>query len=166
MITLTISGNSPDELKTAATTVFGLLFGASAKATEVLSASEQSRLRADATVVPPKSTEKAPTAAEKKAAEKAAKEAAKAAAAAEVETANETPSDDDVLEENTGTDETEELTHDDVKKLLIAVREAKPKEATIISDIVKKFGKASKISEVDTANLPAVAAHCKKLLGK
>lgn len=163
MIQITITGKTAEELSAQAANVIAMLGGTSAKAVEVLSASEQSRLRGDATVVPPKDNK--PSAADKKKADAAAKkkaeeEAAAAAAAAEAEALGET---DDTVEDDSAE---EALTNEDVKKLLIEVRTAYPKEATIISQIVQEYGKAKKISEVADENLPAVAAHCRELLKK
>lgn len=167
MIQISISGANPAELLVAANNVVALLSGASAKATTILSASDQARLRGDATVVPPTET-KEPTAAEKKAAkeaEKAAKEAAKKAAA-EAEAKAAAKAEAEALGEDGDEGKAEALTHGDVKELLIAVRNAYPKETTIIKQIVEEHGKVGKISDVDEANLPAVAAHCRALLAK
>lgn len=165
MFQITISGNTTDELKANAASVSALLNGASTKTVAALSASEQARLRGDATVVPPK--DKAPTAAEKKAAEKAAKEAAKKAAEEAEAESDDTVEDDDPLEENeSGGDDEESLTNEDVKNLLLEVKKKYPKDATLISKIVQEQGKAKKISEVEDANLPAVAKRCRELLAK
>jgi hypothetical protein len=160
MFKITISGETTEQLVKNGLSILSLLGGTSAKTLSVLSDSDQARLRGDAVVVPP-SGDKTPTAAEKKAAEKAAAKAAAeaAAAAAEADALGETES------EEAG-DEAEALTHDDVKKLLIEVRGAYPKDATIISTIVKEHGKAAKISDVEAKLLPAVADHCRKLLAK
>jgi len=167
MFKIEISGKTTEELTINATAMIALLGGTSTKAINTaLSASDQARLRGDALVIPPNDkteTAKEPTAAEKKAAEKAAKKAAEDAAAAEAAAAEA-----DALgeaDDETGGEE-EALTHDDVKKLLIEVRGAYPKDATIISTIVKDKGKAAKISDVDAKLLPAVAAHCRELLKK
>lgn len=162
MFQLTVTGKDFAELKIEAERLVALLGGASPKTESVLSASEQARLRTDATVVPPKD-KVVDKKAEKAAAKKAAEEAAAAKAAAEESTDEGEASDDDVLGE---ADETEALTHDDVKKMLIEVRSAYPKEATIVSQIVKDFGKAAKVSEVDAKLLPAVAKRCKDLMAK
>ena len=76
MFQVTISGKTKAELLASASDLIALLGDAK---TAPLTATEQSRLRADATVVPPKQ----PTAAEKKAAKAAAEKAAAEAAAAE-----------------------------------------------------------------------------------
>lgn len=159
MFEVTIKGNSIKELFENATAIVGVLAPTVPGSAAPLSATEQSRLRGDATVVPPTSDKAAKAAA--KAAEKAAKEAVAAAAKA----AEEESTDDDVLEEG-GDDEVEELTHDDVKNLLLEVRKAYPAKNTIISEIVKEHGKAAKISEVDAKNLPAVAKAARDLLAK
>lgn len=171
MFEIKISGKTTEELTINAAAMIALLGGTSAKAVTALSASDQARLRGDALVVPPGGkgdTAKEPTAAEKKAAEKAAKKAAEEAAAAEAAAAAAAAAEADALGEGDGSaeDGEEALTHDDVKKLLIEVRGAYPKDATIISTIVKEHGKAAKISDVDEALLPAVAAHCRSLLAK
>lgn len=162
MFEVTIKGNSIKELFENATAIVGVLAPTVPGAAAPLSATEQSRLRGDATVVPPTGDKAAKAAA--KAAEKAAKEAAAAAAKAAEEAADES-TDDDVLEEG-GDDEVEELTHDDVKNLLLEVRKAYPSKNTIISEVVKEHGKAAKISEVDAKNLPAVAKAARELLAK
>lgn len=172
MFKIEISGKTTEELTINATAMIALLGGTSTKAINTaLSASDQARLRGDALVIPPSDkaeTAKEPTAAEKKAADKAAKKAADEAAAAAAAAAAEA----DALGESDGEAdgeadvEEEALTHDDVKKLLIEVRGAYPKDATIISTIVKDKGKAAKISDVDAKLLPAVAAHCRELLKK
>ena len=160
MFKIEISGKTTEELTINAAAMIALLGGTSAKTVTVLSASDQARLRGDALVVPPSGkggeATKEPTAAEKKAAKKAADEAA--AAAAEADALGETDGDE--------TGEEEALTHDDVKKLLIEVRGAYPKDATIISTIVKDKGKAGKISDVEAELLPVIAAHCRELLKK
>lgn len=130
------------------------------------------RLRSDAVVVPPagekdKTETKAPTAAEKKAAEKAAakKKAEEEAAAKAAEEAAKAETDEtDPLDEGSDGDEAEALTHDDVKKLLVEVRGKHPQDATIVSKLVAEHGKAKKLSDVDEALLPAIAAACRKLL--
>lgn len=167
MFQITVSGKTQAELLTAATDLVALLGGTSAKAITALSASDQARLRGDATVVPPGGkADKELTPAEKKAAKKAAEEAAKAEAlaAAEAEVEGDEATDDDALGESDA--EGEALTTEDVKKLLIEVRGAYPKEATIISQIVKEYGKQAKISDVDEKLLPKVAARCRELLKK
>jgi hypothetical protein len=162
MLQITISGKTIEELAASATSMAALLNGASTATVAVLSPSEQARLRGDATVVPPNGKE--PTAAETKAANAAAKKAAEEAAKAEVEAGDDAG--DDPLGENDDDALGEALTHDDVKKLLIEVRGAYPKDATIISTIVKEYGKSAKISDVDAKLLPVVAAHCRTLLAK
>lgn len=165
MFQITISGKTKEELITSATSLVALLGGTAAAALSILSASDQARLRGDATVVPPKA-DKEPTAAEKKAAEKAAKKAAEdAAKAAAAEVEDEAIDDGDPLGENDEA-EGEALTREDVKALLIEVRGAYPKEATIISQIVREHGKQAKISDVDEKLLPKVAARCRELLKK
>lgn len=166
MFQITISGKTTEELSANAAAVVALLGGTSAKAVTVLSDNDQARLRGNATVVPP-SKDKPLTAAEKKAAAAAAKKAAEEAAAAESEeSADETEAaEDDVLGEAESAEE-EAVTQDDVKKLLIEVRGAYPKDTTIVSKIVKEHGKAAKLSDVDDKHLPKVAAHCRELLKK
>lgn len=151
MFKIEISGKTTEELTINAAAMIALLGGISAKAINTaLSASDQARLRGDALVVPPSGkADKELTPAEKKAAKKAA--------AAEADALGESGEDDSG---------DEALTHDDVKKLLIEVRGAYPKDATIISTIVKEHGKAAKISDVDEKLLPKVAAHCRTLLEK
>lgn len=166
MYSITISGKTTEELSANAAAMIALLGGTSAKAVTVLSASDQARLRGDATVVPPsnKADTKPLTAAEKKAAKKAAEEAA-AAAEADDSTDESDSAEDDVLGEAEG-NEDEAVTQDDVKKLLIEVRGAYPKDTTIVSKIVKEHGKAAKLSDVEDKQLPKVAAHCRELLKK
>jgi nucleotide-binding universal stress UspA family protein len=162
MFKIEISGKTTEELTANAAAMIALLGGTSVKAVTVLSASDQARLRGDALVVSPsgKGDEAKPqTAAEKKAAKKAADEAAAAAA----EEAGDDQG-DDPLDENG--DEAEALTNADVKALLIEVRAAYPKDATIISTIVKEYGKSAKISDVDDKYLPKIADHCRALLKK
>ncbi|KAH2035924.1 hypothetical protein KXW51_006157, partial [Aspergillus fumigatus] len=109
----------------------------------------------------------APTAAEKKAAEKAAakKKAEEEAAAKAAEEAAKAETDEtDPLDEGSDGDEAEALTHDDVKKLLVEVRGKHPQDATIVSKLVAEHGKAKKLSDVDEALLPAIAAACRTLL--
>lgn len=160
MFQVTISGKTKDELVVAATNFIAIL-SAVKGGDAPLTASEQSRLRESATVVPP--TDKAA----KKAAEKAAKEAAEKAAKEAAEASDEETSDDDVLGENDAADDgSEELTQDDIKALLVECRAAFPKKTTIISEIVKEHGKAGKLSDVDEKHYPAIAAHCRKLLKK
>ena len=164
---MTFGGATPDELKA---NVAAWLGTTSTKA--VLSGAEQARLRSDAVVVPPagakdKTETKAPTAAEKKAAEKAAakKKAEEEAAAKAAEEAAKAETDEtDPLDEGSDGDEAEALTHDDVKKLLVEVRGKHPQDATIVSKLVAEHGKAKKLSDVDEALLPAIAAACRKLL--
>jgi hypothetical protein len=165
MFEVTIKGNSIAELFKNATAIVGALAPTVPGAAAPLSATEQSRLRADATIVPPKEL----TAKEKKAAEKAAKEAAEKAA----KEAAEENADDDALDESSADDdaldeggEAEELTHEDVKNLLLEVRKAYPTKNAIISEIVKEHGKATKISEVDAKLLPKVAKAARDLLAK
>lgn len=170
MFEVTVKGNTLAELFKNATALVGALAPTVPGSTpSPLSPTEQSRLRADATVVPPKEKTAKEIAAEKKAAEKAAKEAAAQAAkdeATEDEDEADGTTDDDALDEGSDDGEAEELTHDDVKTLLLEVRKAYPSKNTIISEIVKEHGKATKISEVDAKNLPAVAKKARELLAK
>ena len=174
MFQLTISGDTPDALKANVAAWLGtasaVAIVAATKDDGPLTGAEQARLRGDATVVAPKP----PTAAEKKAAEKAAKEAAKKAAeeeaarkAAEAKAEGEADAEDetDPLDED-GEDESgeETLTHDNVKKLLVDVRGANPKDPSIVSKLVSEHGKAKKLSDVDAKHLPALAAACRALL--
>jgi hypothetical protein len=161
MFQLTLNFKTLEEL----TSAIALLSGTSAKAISTLSDNDQARLRGDALVVPPGKETKAPTAAETKAAAKAAAKAIADAAAAAAETDETDPLDEGTTDDD-ALGESEALTHDDVKKLLIEVRGAFPKDATIISTIVKEKGKQAKISDVDEALLPVVAAHCRELLAK
>lgn len=161
MIQITISGNTPAELAASALSIAALFGGTADTVASPLSASDQARLRGDAVVVPPKD-DKAAAKAAAKAAKKAEEEAAAALAAEEAAKANEKPEDDDdALGEKTAT---ETLTTEDVKKLLIEVRTAYPKDATIVSKIVKEHGKEPKLSDVKAEQLPAVAAECRRLL--
>lgn len=162
---ITITGSTPEELHAEALKVVALLGGTSAKATTVLSQTEQAKLRQDAVVVPPKD-DKAKAAAEKAAAKaaKAAAEAAAKAAEAEVEEPEAAVDEDDPLADDEPASDEEALTFEDVKKLLVAVREANPTKTTIIKEIVKEHGGAEKLSDVAEKKWPAVAAYARKLL--
>ncbi len=164
MIQITISGENKEELSASLQKVAELLGSTSAAA--VLSGSDQARLRGNATVVAPKEgATKELSAAEKKAAKKLADEAAAKKAADEAEAETEADAEDDPLGENDEADATEEtLTHDDVKKLLIELRSAYPTDKTILSRVVKDFGKTAKISDVEEKHLSAVANETRRLL--
>jgi hypothetical protein len=167
MFSITIQGETVEILKAkmevflASTSSAASYQTASIGAEAPLTGAEQAKLRGDATVVPPK----APTAAEKKAADKAAKAAAdkaakEAAAKAEAEALGETE------EESVDGSGEEAVTAEDAKKLLLEVKAAYPKDATIISKIVQEQGKSKKLSEIAEENLGAVAAKCRELLAK
>lgn len=171
MFQITIHGETLEVLKAKTAEFLASVSGAAVaavdKAEQVLSGAEQAKLRGDAVVVPPKDDKAAKAAA--KAAEKAAKEAAAKEAAEKAER--------EALGEEEQTDETDEtgeadgdaaetFTHDDAKALLLEVKGAYPKDATIISKIVQEAGKAKKISEVAEENLAAVVAKCRELLKK
>jgi AMMECR1 domain-containing protein len=134
MIQLTITGTNKAELLADIEKVKAFFITDSP---DPLSASDKSRLRGDATVVPP-------AAKGKKAAEKAAAAAAAAESEAEVE--------DDELDTST-----EEMTVDDLKTLLLEAKASKPNDATVIKTLVGKVG-ASKLSEVKPEDFAKVAA--------
>lgn len=173
MFKITVSGATTEELSANLSAAAAAFMGSvSAPAAAVLDPVEQARLRGSATVVPPadaKATAKGKAADDKKAKAKADAEAkakaeaeAKAAAEAE-ETSTDAVDDDDVLGEGTGeVDET--FTQEDVKKLLLEVRTAFPKDPSALSNVVKEYGKAAKLSDVKPEQYAAVVARCRELL--
>ena len=105
-----------------------------------ISAADKRKLEASATVVEPKGEAKDEV----------------------EETVEET---EDPLDEAPEKDAAVALTAEDVRAVLLEVREGLPNNPSVISEIVAKFGK-KKLSELDPADFPAVVEHAKKLLAE
>lgn len=86
-----------------------------------------------------------------------------AAAATVVDSDDETAAEEDDETDPLAEDDEVALTMDDVKAVLLEVREAMPDKPSIISEIVGKFGK-KKLSDLDAADYSKVVEHAKSLL--